>query len=175
LAVGKRPDDVTLEKWRKPTAAGDDGYAGGGAPGGDGPFASRRGGPPDRYRDSEGVIRDKWTGFSVHDQNTDRTLLSTRAHNRLVRLRGYRILHRTGRVAYGSTYGLPANVRRGVGQASQYTQDTRQQVRVWGNTVREDGREWKPVGRGIAAGARGVHRGAVHAGQAARVYGPEAA
>lgn len=86
----------------------------------------------------------------LHDQHTDRTLLSTRAHNRLVRYRGYRILHRGGRTAYGATVGLPANVRRtraGDTVASRYTRDARQQVRVWGNTWREDGRAWHDTAR----------------------------
>ncbi|WP_328876816.1 hypothetical protein [Streptomyces sp. NBC_00299] len=82
----------------------------------------------------------------LHDQNTDRTLLSTRAHNRLVRLRGYRILNRGGRTAYGATVALAANVRRARAGGSRYAHDARQQVRVWGNTLSEDGRAWTATG-----------------------------
>ncbi|AYG77971.1 hypothetical protein DWB77_00078 [Streptomyces hundungensis] len=143
LLVGRRPDDQALERWRKPTAdvdtANAEGEAGAGGP-------ARRRGPADRYRDPDGTIADRDSGTLLHDQHQDRTLLSTRAHNRLVRLRGYRILHRAGRIAYGSSWGLPENIRRGHGHSSRYTQDARQQVKVWGNTVREDGRAWVRVG-----------------------------
>ncbi|MFI6662287.1 hypothetical protein ACIBL8_43025 [Streptomyces sp. NPDC050523] len=161
LLVGRRPDREQLAKWRKPTADGDPPaggpLAGGSGPGGSGPGGSggsgpRRpgGGPADRYRNDDGQVVDPHTGQVLHDQHTDRTLLSTRAHNRLVRFRGYRILHRGGRVAYGSTAGLNANVRRAKAGGSRYAQDARQQVRVWGNTLREDGRAWTDTGRHIA-------------------------
>ncbi|MFE9454895.1 hypothetical protein [Streptomyces sp. NPDC006739] len=156
LLIGRRPDQEQLAKWRKPTADGDpdaggptgagpEGPSGGG---GGGPF--RPGGPPDRYRNAEGQVVDRNTGHVLHDQNTDRPLLSTRAHNRLVRFRGYRILNRGGRAAYGATVGLPATVRRARSGGSRYSQDARQQVRVWGNTVREDGRAWSDTGRHMA-------------------------
>lgn len=158
LLIGRRPDREQLAKWHKPTADGDpagggpsdgrDGGPGGGGSGGGGP--RRPGGPPDRYRNEDGQVVDRRSGQVLHDQNTDRTLLSTRAHNRLVRLRGYRILNRGGRTAYGATVGLPANVRRARAGGSQYSQDARQQVRVWGNTVREDGRAWADAGRQAA-------------------------
>ncbi|MEU6260453.1 hypothetical protein [Streptomyces sp. NPDC047043] len=153
LLIGRRPDREQLAKWRKPTADGDPGASGpsdggGGGPGGTGP--RRPSGPPDRYRDEDGQVVDRTTGRVLHDQNSDRTLLSTRAHNRLVRFRGYRILHRGGRAAYGATIGLPANVRRARSGGSRYSQDARQQVRVWGNTVREDGRAWGDTGRHVA-------------------------
>lgn len=153
LLIGKRPDKEQLAKWRKPTADGDP-HTGG--PWDDGPDGSggggprRPGGPPDRYRNDDGQVVDRNTGQVLHDQNTDRTLLSTRAHNRLVRFRGYRILNRGGRAAYGSTVGLPANVRRARSGGSSYSQDVRQQVRVWGNTVREDGRAWGETGRHVS-------------------------
>ncbi|MCT9093515.1 hypothetical protein N4G70_32300 [Streptomyces sp. ASQP_92] len=147
LLVGRRPDDKALERWRKPNADADsaetEGEAGAGG-------LTRRRGPADRYRDPDGTIADRDSGTLLHDQHQDRTLLSTRAHNRLVRLRGYRILHRAGRIAYGSSWGLPENIRRGHGHGSQYTQDARQQVKVWGNTVREDGRAWTGAGRTAA-------------------------
>ncbi|MFF9818912.1 hypothetical protein [Streptomyces sp. NPDC014006] len=145
LLIGRRPDKEQLGKWRKPTADGDPGAGGpsdggGGGAGGTGP--RRPSGPPDRYRNEHGQVVDRTTGQVLHDQDTDRTLLSTRAHNRLVRFRGYRIVHRGGRAAYGATIGLPANVRRTRSEASRFSKDARQQVRVWGNTLREDGRAW---------------------------------
>ncbi|WTX60606.1 hypothetical protein OIE42_37350 [Streptomyces sp. NBC_00648] len=153
LLIGRRPDKEQLAKWRKPTADGDangGGPSGGGSGGSGGTGPRRPGGPPDRYRDADGQIIDRNSGKVLHDQHTDRTLLSTRAHNRLVRYRGYRILHRGGRTAYGATVGLPANVRRtraGDTVTSRYTRDARQQVRVWGNTWREDGRAWHDTAR----------------------------
>ncbi|MEU2587316.1 hypothetical protein ABZ612_31260 [Streptomyces avermitilis] len=153
LLIGRRPDKEQLAKWRKPTADGDPDTGGpsGGPDGGSGGGGPRRpGGPPDRYRDEDGQVVDRRTGQVLHDQNTDRTLLSTRAHNRLVRFRGYRILNRGGRAAYGTTVGLPANVHRARSGKSQYSLDARQQVQVWGNTVREDGRAWADTGRHVS-------------------------
>ncbi|MEU9551984.1 hypothetical protein AB0D88_23460 [Streptomyces werraensis] len=156
LLIGRRPDREQLARWRKPTADGDPdaGAAKGGpgdATGGSGSAGPRRpGGPPDRYRDEDGQVVDGRTGEVLHDQNSDRTLLSTRAHNRLVRFRGYRILHRGGRAAYGATAGLPENVRRLRGVHSRYSHDARQQVRVWGNTVREDAQAWAAAGRHVS-------------------------
>ncbi|MFD5574754.1 hypothetical protein [Streptomyces cadmiisoli] len=154
LLIGRRPDREQLAKWRKPTADGDTGPTGGGQ-GGPGGGASgggphRPGGPPDRYRDESGQVIDRSSGRVLHDQQADRTLLSTRAHNRLVRFRGYRILQRGGRAAYGATVGLPADLRRARSGGSRHAQDARQQVRVWGNTVREDGRAWAETGRHIS-------------------------
>jgi hypothetical protein len=155
LLIGRRPDREQLARWRKPTADGapdadspQGGTADGTGGGGAGP--RRPGGPPDRYRNDDGLVVDRRTGEVLHDQNSDRTLLSTRAHNRLVRFRGYRILHRSGRTAYGATAGLPENVRRFREGSSRYSQDARQQVRVWGNTVREDSRAWADTGRHVS-------------------------
>ncbi|MGA5598529.1 hypothetical protein ACPCSE_30265 [Streptomyces cellulosae] len=156
LLIGRRPDREQLARWRKPTADGDPdaGAAQGGpgdATGGSGSAGPRRpSGPPDRYRDEDGQVVDGRTGEVLHDQNSDRTLLSTRAHNRLVRFRGYRILHRGGRAAYGATAGLPENVRRLREGHSRYSHDARQQVRVWGNTVREDAQAWAAAGRHVS-------------------------
>ncbi|MGW0628497.1 hypothetical protein [Streptomyces sp. NPDC002758] len=153
LLIGRRPDREQLAKWRKPTADGDPGAGGpwDGGDGGSGGTGPRQpAGPPDRYRNEQGQVIDRNTGQVLHDQNSDRTLLSTRAHNRLVRFRGYRILHRSGRAAYGATVGLPAGVRRARSSGSRYSQDARQQVRVWGNTVREDGRAWADTSRHVA-------------------------
>ncbi|WP_399936623.1 hypothetical protein ACGH52_00355 [Streptomyces sp. BBFR25] len=166
LLIGRRPDPEQLAKWRKPTAAGDPdnggpdhgtpgpggpGQGGTPRPGGPGGVAGppRPGGPPDRYRDEDGEVVDRRTGQVLHDQNSDRTLLSTRAHNRLVRFRGYRLLHRGGRTAYAATAGLPASVGKARTQGSQFSRDARQQVRVWGNTLREDGRAWTATGRHV--------------------------
>ncbi|MEU1562600.1 hypothetical protein ABZ504_19305 [Streptomyces mirabilis] len=153
LLIGRRPDRDKLLKWRKPTADGDPGGPPGAGPGGGGPGGSgtggplRPGGPPDRYRNEDGKVVDRDSGQVLHDQNTDRTLLSTRAHNRLVRFRGYRILNRGGRAAYGATLGLPENYRRARSGGSRYSQDARQQVRVWGNTARQDLHAWGDAGR----------------------------
>ncbi|MFI1400929.1 hypothetical protein [Streptomyces sp. NPDC020681] len=139
LLIGRRPGDDVLARLRKPTA-GDGPDDDGNGPAGSGVSPD---GPPDRYRDEQGRIVNRTTGDVLHDQYSDRTLLSTRAHNRLVRLRGYRLLHQGGRLAYGSTYGLPRSLSNGRARTSRYTQDTRKQLRVWGNTVREDGRAWR--------------------------------
>ncbi|MEV5850406.1 hypothetical protein AB0M32_51490 [Streptomyces sp. NPDC051985] len=153
LLIGRRPDNEQLAKWQKPTAdgdtqdGGDDGGSGPLGPGRGGPL--RPGGPPDRYRNEDGQIVNRRTGAVLHDQNTDRTLLSTRAHNRLVRYRGYRILNRSGRTAYGATYGLPVTVRQAREGRSRFTQDAQKQVRVWSNTVREDGKAWAEGGRHV--------------------------
>ncbi|MFI9825217.1 hypothetical protein ACIHFC_32925 [Streptomyces sp. NPDC052013] len=153
LLIGKRPDAEHLAKWRKPTAGGDpeaNGPSGGPSDGRGGGGPRRPGGPPDRYRDEDGQVVDRRTGQVLHDQHRDRTLLSTRAHNRLVRFRGYRILNRGGRAAYGASVGLPTSVRRARSGGSRYAQDARQQVRVWGNTLREDGRAWADTGRDVS-------------------------
>jgi hypothetical protein len=153
LLIGKRPDPEQLAKWRKPAGDSDPQAGGpsGGGSGGPGGFGPRRpGGPPDRYRNDQCQIVDRASGQVLHAHNSDRTLLSTRAHNRLVRFRGYRILNRGGRAAYGATVGLPAGVNRARAGGSRYVQDARQQVRVWGNTVREDGRAWADTGRHVS-------------------------
>ncbi|MFF5307567.1 hypothetical protein ACFY5F_50335, partial [Streptomyces sp. NPDC013161] len=159
LLIGRRPDREQLARWRKPTADGDPNAGGppNGAPGdpdGSGGGPRRPGGPPDRYRNDQGQIVNPTTGQVLHDQNRDRTLLSTRAHNRLVRFRGYRILNRGGKAAYGGTVGLPANVRRAREGGSRYTQDAQQQVRVWANTVREDTRVWGDTRRHLTRAMR---------------------
>jgi hypothetical protein len=167
LLIGRRPDRDQLARWRRPTAAADDpsggsgGFAGpggaggpGGGSGGRGPLPARGRGASDRHRDEDGLIADRTTGEVLHNHNTHRTLLATRAHNRLVRFRGYRILNRTARTAYGTTMGLPANIRRARAGNSRYTTDARQQVRVWGNTVREDARAWGDAGRRAAEAIR---------------------
>ncbi|MET7456265.1 hypothetical protein ABZT03_31185 [Streptomyces sp. NPDC005574] len=168
LLIGRRPDREQLAKWRKPTADGDPDAGGpSDGPGGGGGGPRRPGGPSDRYRDEDGQIVDRHSGQVLHDQNSDRTLLSTRAHNRLVRLRGYRILNRGGRLAYGATVGLPANVGRVRAGGSRFSQDARQQVRVWGNTLSEDGRAWAATTRRISP-ARQNHTGSTDGASPAR-------
>ncbi|WP_405477833.1 hypothetical protein [Streptomyces canus] len=156
LLIGRRPEAEQLAKWQKATADGDPDTGGpvGGGRGSGGTGPRRPGGPPDRYRDEDGQVVDRDSGQVLHDQNSDRTLLSTRAHNRLVRFRGYRILNRGGRTAYGATLGMPAHARQARAAGSRYAFDARQQVRVWGNTVREDGRVWAETGRQVARANR---------------------
>ncbi|MFD5814705.1 hypothetical protein [Streptomyces sp. NPDC127038] len=147
LVVGRRPEEAELDRLRKPVADADapPGSQPAGA-GANGQFAGRtphRGGPSDRYRDADGQIADRDSGEILHDQATDRTLLSTRAHNRLVRLRGYRMLHRSGRLAYGATLGLPRTLGSARTRSSQFNEDVAQQLRVWGHTARQDRRGWR--------------------------------
>ncbi|MFH8737589.1 hypothetical protein [Streptomyces sp. NPDC017964] len=147
--VGKNPGAAKLNSLRKPIAEVDGQNSTNGqnsTPSGQSSTSSGRlneaaGGPRDRYRDEDGQVVDPDTGEVLHDQNSDRTLLSTRAHNRLVRLRGYRIAHQGGRL-YGATAGLPVTARTVRAGASRATGDTRQQLRVWSNTLRQDGRAW---------------------------------
>ncbi|WP_249402306.1 hypothetical protein [Streptomyces sp. YIM 121038] len=146
VLVGRRPGDRQLERMRKPTAEGDppgsgpdDSPPGAGAGG----RGQHRYGPADRHRGQDGLITNPNTGEVLHDQARDRTLLSTRAHNRLVRLRGYRILHRGARIGYGATWALPTTTRRARTAASRHSHEVRQQLRVWGNTLTEDGRAWR--------------------------------
>ncbi|MEU8893694.1 hypothetical protein [Streptomyces sp. NPDC048442] len=147
LAIGRRPDEEQLEKWRKPTSP--DGENPGGTPG------NRRGGPGAGPGGGGAPMRvDTQTGEILHDPSTDRPLLGTRAHNRLVRFRGYRIARRTGILAYGATYGLPATVNRARTRRSELSEDARQQLRVTGGQLREDGRQWEPVGRTLKAAGR---------------------
>ncbi|WP_338704326.1 hypothetical protein V2W30_41155 (plasmid) [Streptomyces sp. Q6] len=183
LLVGKRPDGAKLASLRKPTAAGDDptaaaGMGPGGAGPGGGPGGGRlgpngpAGGPADRYRDENGEIKDPDTGATLHDQNVDRTLLSTRAHNSLIRLRGYRLAYQGGRVLYGATMALPSTARTAASGTSTATADARQQLRVWGNTLRQDGRAWtsmlhQPAGSGPTASGRRMSPAPTSTGSAA--------
>ncbi|MYT68343.1 MULTISPECIES: hypothetical protein [unclassified Streptomyces] len=157
--VGKNPGEDKLATLRKPTADGDEGDTV--AAGNEARLRSARSaadGPQDRYRDENGRIVNAETGEVLLDQNTDRTLLSTRAHNRLVRLRGYRIAHQGGRMLYGATLGLPATARTTKADASQATTDARQQLRVWGNTVRRDGQAWANMLQQPAEGPQATGR-----------------
>ncbi|MFJ2745434.1 hypothetical protein ACIO3O_37895 [Streptomyces sp. NPDC087440] len=157
LLIGQRPDNEKLTKWQKPTGPegreGPDGRHGTGprdqGPQGSGPHG---GGAPLRV--------DKQTGEVLHDPSTDRPLVGVRAHNRLVRFRGYRIARRAGIVGYQATYGLPATLNRAHQKRSELSEDVRQQLRVTGNQVREDGREWEPVGQVINASATATRQAA---------------
>ncbi|WP_052713671.1 hypothetical protein, partial [Streptomyces katrae] len=104
------------------------------------------------------VVADQWTGEVLHDPATDRPLLGSRIHARASRLRGYRIASRGARLAYGATLGLPRNLGRAHGAASEFTDDARTQLRVAAHQVREDADRW-------AEGGRLVRDGVDHAGQ----------
>lgn len=104
------------------------------------------------------VVADQWTGEILHDPATDRPLLGSRIHARASRLRGYRVASRTAHLAYGATLGLPRNLGRARGAASEFTDDARTQLRVAAHQVREDGSRW-------ADGGRLVRDGVDHAGQ----------
>ncbi|WP_329529355.1 hypothetical protein [Streptomyces sp. NBC_01462] len=153
LVVGRRPEEPALERLRKPVADAEAlpgtlphrGRQSGpyGQPAAGGGRMPLRQGPSDRYRNAEGQIWDRDTGDLLHEQESDRTLLSTRAHNRLVRLRGYRAVHRTGRIAYGATLGLPRTVRTARTRSTEYRDDVNQLLRVWGHTARQDAHSWR--------------------------------
>ncbi len=135
--IGRRPDDETLARLRKPLGPSpDDGDATGAA-------------------SEDGLKVNKKTGEILHDPQRDRPLLGTRLHNRAVRYRGARVAMRTGRLAYGATFGLPRNLKTGRRQASQFTQDAATQLKVAANQVREDAGQWADGTR--AAGQRVDH------------------
>ncbi|MFG2753940.1 hypothetical protein [Streptomyces xanthophaeus] len=83
------------------------------------------------------MVVDRWSGEVLHDPATDRPLLGSRLHARASRLRGYRVASRTVGVAYGATFGLPRNVARAWGGASQFTSDALTHLRVASHPVRE--------------------------------------
>ncbi|MFF0746633.1 hypothetical protein ACFYVL_40220 [Streptomyces sp. NPDC004111] len=175
LLVGGRPGDDKLAKWRvatdpklPPGQEKEDGPPVSGphgtGPNGPQPPGSGKGGPGSGG--PHAPVRINKDGEVLHDPATDRPLLGVRAHNRLVRFRGYRLARRTGLVAYGSTYGLPATVKRANQARSDLWADAKQQVSVTKGQWGEDGSEWEPVGRplkaaGQAAG-RAAHQAAVN-------------
>ncbi|MGW7600540.1 hypothetical protein [Streptomyces antimycoticus] len=163
LLIGRRPDDAKLERWRKPTAGS-----------GEGGDAAESGDETGAARGNARMIADRRTGEVLYDPRDGRTLLGTRVHNRMVRFRGYRITRRAGRLAYYSTYGLPATIGRGRGRASRAAQDARTQLRVYGNQVRTDARSWEPVGRAAVRAGQAVDRAGQRAATTAQVYGPAA-
>lgn len=144
--VGKHPGADKLNSLRKPTADQD---GGSGSANGQGSTSSARvnkgaSGPRDHH-DEDGNVVDPDTGEVPNHQKTDGTLLSTRAHNRLVRLRGYRVAHQGGRMLYAATVDLPATARTAQASASRATGATRQQLKVWSDTLRQDGRAWASI------------------------------
>src|SRR5262249_16452061 len=155
-----------VAKWRKPTAGGDPDTGGpsDGGDGGSGGSGPRRpGGPPDRYRDEEGQVVDRNSGEVLHDQNPHPTLpsppaptppLPPRPHTWRVRVGGHGLAQGRGRAAAGATAALPANTPRARAGGPRYAPDARQQVRVWGNTVREDRRAWAETGRQVSRDLR---------------------
>ncbi|MEV6796402.1 hypothetical protein AB0M87_31425 [Streptomyces sp. NPDC051320] len=179
LLVGRRPSPELLDKMRRPVADDDTTTP---RPSWQGRPRTDRGNGPggDGGTDHDTVRVNRTTGEILDDgddpQEGPRTPLAVRAHNRMVRLRGYRVLNRGAHIGYGATYGLPGNVRR---TSSQYTQDTRQQLNLMGARLREDGQEWQQVGRGAAVAGRATARGTGYVGRrihvAARVHGPDAA
>ncbi|MGW1768672.1 hypothetical protein ACWCQL_32110, partial [Streptomyces sp. NPDC002073] len=112
------------------------------------------------------------TGEVLHDPATDRPLLSTRFHQHASRLRGYRIAHRAGRIAYGSSIGLPRTIHAGKAAFSEFTDDARTQFRVTANRTREDWDGWSPVTAPVAApfmaAGRAARRGTAATGRYAR-------
>ncbi|MFD9356435.1 hypothetical protein [Streptomyces sp. NPDC060031] len=119
--------------------------------------ATARGPAGQTQRQGEMVV-DQESGEILHDPAADRPLLGSRLHARASRLRGYRVASRTARLAYGATLGLPRNVGRARGAASEFTDDARTQLRVAAHQVREDGGRW-------ADGGRTVRDRVDHAGQ----------
>ncbi|MFD8985685.1 hypothetical protein, partial [Streptomyces sp. NPDC059564] len=95
------------------------------------------------------MVVDHWTGRILHDPDADRPLLGSRVHARASRLRGYRIASRTARVAYGATLGLPRNIGRARGRASEFTDDARTQLLVAAHQVRDDAGRWADGGRAV--------------------------
>ncbi|MFJ4767138.1 hypothetical protein [Streptomyces diastaticus] len=151
LLVGRRPDQESLDRMRRPVATGDTRTPR--------PSWQRYGGGHGQHEGSEErELVDPQTGEVVrvggdnHGED-ERTGLGTRVHNRAVRLRGYRVLSRAGRLAYHSTYGLPAAVSKG---SSRATQDARDQWTSTRTRLQEDGQAWRPVGRTVARAGRGA-------------------
>lgn len=95
------------------------------------------------------IVADQWTGEILHDPDTDRPLLGSRIHAHASRVRAYRIGARTARFAYGATLGLPRNINRARGVASEFTDDARTQLRVAALQVREDASRWADGGRAV--------------------------
>lgn len=98
------------------------------------------------------------TGEVLHNPATDRPLLGSRIHQGASRLRGYRMAHRAGRLAYGATFGLPRTLHAARTTTSEFTQDAWTQLRVTGNHLSDDAFAW-------GQGGRAVRNGVGHAGQ----------
>lgn len=101
---------------------------------------------------------DQQTGEVLHDPATDRPLLGSRIHQGASRLRGYRIAHQAGRLAYGATFGLPRTLHAARTTTSEFTQDAMTQLRVIRSHLGDDAFAW-------GQGGRAVRDGVDHAGQ----------
>ncbi|WP_407842133.1 hypothetical protein ACE1OC_43045 (plasmid) [Streptomyces sp. DSM 116496] len=101
---------------------------------------------------------DQQTGEVLHDPATDRPLLGSRIHHGASRLRGYRVAHRAGRVAYGATMGLPRTLHAARTTTSEFTQDALTQLRVTRSHLSDDAFAWGQTGRAVRDGVD-------HAGQ----------
>ncbi|MEU4095916.1 hypothetical protein [Streptomyces sp. NPDC026673] len=137
--VGRRPDDETLERMRRPVGPGEQDGEGNTVTPGEAPVVDRN-------------------GVLLHDPDTQRTLLSTRFHNRAVRFRGYRIARHTARFAYIATLGLPRRAAAGRQHVTDFTEDAWHQLQVSHGRVQDDTHAWGQAGRGI-------QRGTAHVGQ----------
>jgi hypothetical protein len=137
--VGQRPNDETLERMRRPVGPGEQDGEGNTVTPGEAPVVDRN-------------------GVLLHDPDTQRTLLSTRFHNRAVRFRGYRIARHTARFAYGATLGLPRRAAAGRQHITDFTEDAWHQLQVTRGRVQDDTHAWGQAGRGI-------QRGTAHVGQ----------
>ncbi|MFI5808716.1 hypothetical protein [Streptomyces sp. NPDC051561] len=168
LLVGSRPGDDQLAKWRVPTdpklPPGEQDEASVSGPHGTGPNGpqSPGGGKNGPQRGPHAPVRIRENGEVLHDPATDRPLLGVRAHNRLVRLRGYRVARRAGLTGYRATYGLAATVDRANQARSDLWADAKQQVTVAKAQLGEDGRQWEPVGRPLKAAGQATHQAAVN-------------
>ncbi|WUD70284.1 hypothetical protein OG937_45920 [Streptomyces sp. NBC_00510] len=137
--IGRRPDDEALALMRRPVGPGEQDGQGNTIAPGEAPVVDRH-------------------GVLLHDPDTQRTLLSTRFHNRAVRFRSYRIARQGARFAYGSTLGLPRRAAVGRQHVTDFTQDALHQLQVSAVRVRDDAHAWGQAGRGI-------QRVTAHAGQ----------
>ncbi|MFZ3475703.1 hypothetical protein ACODT3_42070 [Streptomyces sp. 4.24] len=107
----------------------------------------------------QGEMRvDQQTGEVLHDPASDRPLLGSRIHQAASRLRGYRVAHRTGRVAYGATVGLPRTLQAARTATSEFTADALTQLRVTRSHLSDDAFAW-------GQGGRTVRDGVDHTGQ----------
>ncbi|MDX3075900.1 hypothetical protein [Streptomyces sp. MI02-7b] len=138
--VGRRPDDEALQRMRRPVGPGE------------------RDGEGNMIQPGEAPVVNRHTGELFHDPDKDRTLLSTRVHNRAVRFRGYRIARRGALIAHGATLGLPRSVSEGRRHATDFTRDAMHQLQATRGRVGESIDDW-------AAVKRDVQRGTAHVGQ----------
>jgi hypothetical protein len=161
LLVGKRPDDFQLAKWRGELGQSDESAPGRGQ----------------HVADDVRMVSTR-TGEIMDDPvpaASGRLLPASRVHNRLLRLRGYRILSRSARITHGATVGLPRTVRA----VRQFGTDAGQQGQAWRDGIRRTGEDWRPVARGVATAARTTATGVDRLGQrafvAGQVHGADAA